>query len=365
MNKPRIAKIQKKESELIAFDSVPPDELPTLPSKRAKSPEDIQLNELSTARQSAVENEELRRLAVGSGTPPASTREPAMALVAALPLQASSLYGPPPGASPLVLSERPRAALGDTARSRKRGMSLAGKLYGTTVVVVSVVSIGILAHRMVTSRVPSPTYHFPERGVRGLSPARDVPPPTAPASQPPAAALDPTALPDRATAAPPVDTKAPAEAKRGRPTEESSATAVAPAASAEPAAPRPARASDPGDDPNLDVQTALRLAGDAARERGNGRARKLYMHVLSHDGSNCEAWAGMGRLARSEGDTADALQSFMHAVEANPRFFPAALAVADLEWERGDRVNATSRYAALRDAFPREFLPPRVGERAP
>ena len=78
--------------------------------------------------------------------------------------------------------------------------------------------------------------------------------------------------------------------------------------------------------------------------------------------ANVEANAGLGSVARSEGDLAAARASYEKALAGSPSYYPALLGLADTEWELGDRAAAEVHYKHLLD-MP-QTAPDRVRERA-
>jgi tetratricopeptide (TPR) repeat protein len=128
----------------------------------------------------------------------------------------------------------------------------------------------------------------------------------------------------------------------------------------------PARKTSGGKNPLFlqdPARAVLREAAAATKAGSYDRARTLYLRVTTIDPASSEALAGLGELDRIGGDLEGALASFERAAKANDRYFPALLAIADIEWERGGKATAAGRYAALAERFPGAILPPRLLER--
>jgi hypothetical protein len=89
-----------------------------------------------------------------------------------------------------------------------------------------------------------------------------------------------------------------------------------------------------------------------------------YLERIAQHPDDPEAWTGLGDLQRRGGQLGDARRSYARALQSNDRFFPAALAMADMGWDEGDRANSQKQYAALVANFPTGILPARVLERA-
>jgi predicted TPR repeat methyltransferase len=72
----------------------------------------------------------------------------------------------------------------------------------------------------------------------------------------------------------------------------------------------------------------------------------------------------MGDVSRSTGDAAAAQSFYKRALGANPSYLPALVALADLQWDSGDKGAAQKAYRDIVDRFPEPAFPARVKQRA-
>jgi predicted Zn finger-like uncharacterized protein len=152
-------------------------------------------------------------------------------------------------------------------------------------------------------------------------------------------------------------------------------TPAAPAAPAPPAAAPPATAAAPrsvASPAAASTQTSttrsgrggLQAAAQAMRRRDFDGARSIYESIVAANPSDSEAIAGLGDVARLQGDSAGAVAAYKRAIAINPSYLPALLALADIKWSSGDRAGAVKAYDDLIDRFPEGTYPAYVKQRA-
>lgn len=107
----------------------------------------------------------------------------------------------------------------------------------------------------------------------------------------------------------------------------------------------------------LDRAATARRAGELPK------ARALYTRVLELHPGDVEAHAGLGEIARMNGDLAGAKKAFQDALAASPSFYPALLGLADTLWELGEKSEAQRLYGRILSA--RDQVPDRVRDRGP
>ena len=138
--------------------------------------------------------------------------------------------------------------------------------------------------------------------------------------------------------------------KMSIPTAVATVATVAPIASAEPLA-----ASKPP--PTL-------ADGDWMLRHGQvPRAEAIYRSVLASGASECEALTGLGKVALANRQPSEALAFFERALARQPQYYPARLGRADALWDSGRRDAAKAHYAAIRERYSSNDVPPRVLER--
>jgi Flp pilus assembly protein TadD len=93
------------------------------------------------------------------------------------------------------------------------------------------------------------------------------------------------------------------------------------------------------------------------------RAEQIYQSVLSSGGSDHAALTGLGKVALRRGQNGEAITFFERALARQPQYFPARLGVADALWNSGRADAAKARYAALRERYADNMIPPRIVER--
>ncbi len=130
---------------------------------------------------------------------------------------------------------------------------------------------------------------------------------------------------------------------------------IAPAAGVSQAAPAP---TPTGKTRGLD---SLLAAHESLAHQRYDEARAGYDAVLARDPANVEATAGLGDIARAQGQRARAASFYDHALALAPSYVPARVGRADLLWEAGDRARSLIEYRALAESSPR--VPPYVTAR--
>lgn len=77
----------------------------------------------------------------------------------------------------------------------------------------------------------------------------------------------------------------------------------------------------------------------------------------------CEELARSAFAARIDGDLDAATGLYARALHANPAYFPAAIGLADTQWERGQQEAARISYRDIVAAFPAPMVPERARAR--
>jgi len=109
----------------------------------------------------------------------------------------------------------------------------------------------------------------------------------------------------------------------------------------------------------------LRQADVDLRAGKLDRARHSYTRVLEvAQGHETDARLGLARVARARGDKEAARQELDAAVAGDPSSARANLALADFEWESGDKDAARRRYQQILVDFKGREIPARVHQRA-
>ena len=78
---------------------------------------------------------------------------------------------------------------------------------------------------------------------------------------------------------------------------------------------------------------------------------------MTRNPSDSEALAGLGDVARAQGDTAGAIAAYKRALAVNPSYLPALLGLADTQWASGDRGGAPCGLQGHRRSLPRGDVP--------
>lgn len=134
------------------------------------------------------------------------------------------------------------------------------------------------------------------------------------------------------------------------------AETVAPVESAAPAPSAPA-------EPAVKAPATLADANWMLNQNQLARAEQIYQSILANGGSDHEALTGLGKVALRRGQDNDAIAFFERALARQPQYFPARLGIADALWNSGKKDSAKARYAALREGYADNMIPPRVVER--
>jgi len=79
---------------------------------------------------------------------------------------------------------------------------------------------------------------------------------------------------------------------------------------------------------------------------------------------DCEALAERAEQRLGARDVAGAQSLYQRALAENPRYLPARIAIADIEWSEGRTERARRAYGSLLEQFAPELLPARVETRA-
>lgn len=130
---------------------------------------------------------------------------------------------------------------------------------------------------------------------------------------------------------------------------------------AAPAAPavEPARAGV-----STDPRLAMQSAAQALKRADFAGARDIYQSIVDRNPKDSEAIAGLGDVARLQGDSSAAVAAYTRAIAVNPSYLPALLGLADTEWGAGDRAAAIHTYGDIVDRFPEGTYPRYVPQRA-
>ncbi|MGA7123129.1 MAG: tetratricopeptide repeat protein [Polyangiaceae bacterium] len=134
---------------------------------------------------------------------------------------------------------------------------------------------------------------------------------------------------------------------------------------APPALAPPAGASMPsGDGVAGEQSNAMQAAAQAFKKADFNRAKRIYETLVNRNPDDSEALAGIGDVARAQGDASGAIAAYKRALAVNPSYLPALLGVADTEWANGDRVSAQRAYNDITERFPDGTYPAHVKTRA-
>ncbi|MGD0676715.1 MAG: zinc-ribbon domain-containing protein [Polyangiaceae bacterium] len=120
----------------------------------------------------------------------------------------------------------------------------------------------------------------------------------------------------------------------------------------------------PGEDTgSTDPRIGMQLASAAIKRGEFSRARRIYQGIVDRNPSDSEAMAGLGDVARLQGDPGGAMVDYKRAITVNPSYLPALLGLADTEWVGGDRTASAKTYSDILDRFPEGTYPPYVAKR--
>lgn len=115
--------------------------------------------------------------------------------------------------------------------------------------------------------------------------------------------------------------------------------------------------------PRGDARAAMLAAAAAVKKGDFARARQAYQSILDRNPNDSEAVAGLGDIARLQGDAPGAISEYKRAIAINPSYLPALLGLADTQWSRGERASAARTYTDVVDRFPEGTYPAYVPQR--
>jgi predicted Zn finger-like uncharacterized protein len=119
-----------------------------------------------------------------------------------------------------------------------------------------------------------------------------------------------------------------------------------------------------GDAIPTDPRVAIQAAAMAVRTGQLVRARQIYESIVTRNPGDSEALAGLGDIARLDGDPPLAIARYKRAIGVNPSYLPALLGLADTQWSSGDKASAVKGYSEIVDRFPEGTYPPYVKTRS-
>jgi tetratricopeptide (TPR) repeat protein len=125
-----------------------------------------------------------------------------------------------------------------------------------------------------------------------------------------------------------------------------------------------AAAGGAGDAIPTDPRVAIQAAAMAVRTGQLVRARQIYESIVARNPGDSEALAGLGDIARLDGDPPLAISRYKHAIAVNPSYLPALLGLADTQWSSGDKTSAVHGYSEIADRFPEGTYPAYVKQRS-
>jgi tetratricopeptide (TPR) repeat protein len=113
-----------------------------------------------------------------------------------------------------------------------------------------------------------------------------------------------------------------------------------------------------------DPRVAIQAAAMAVKTGQLVHARQIYESIVTRNPGDSEALAGLGDIARLDGDPPLAISRYKRAIAVNPSYLPALLGLADTQWSSGDKGSAVHGYAEIVDRFPDGTYPPYVKQRS-
>jgi tetratricopeptide (TPR) repeat protein len=119
-----------------------------------------------------------------------------------------------------------------------------------------------------------------------------------------------------------------------------------------------------GDAIPTDPRIAIQAAAMAVKTGQLVRARQIYESIVTRNPGDSEALAGLGDIARLDGDPPLAIARYKRAIGVNPSYLPALLGLADTQWASGDKTSAVKGYSEIVDRFPEGTYPPYVKTRS-
>jgi predicted Zn finger-like uncharacterized protein len=114
---------------------------------------------------------------------------------------------------------------------------------------------------------------------------------------------------------------------------------------------------------SADPRVAMQAAALAIKRADFVRARQIYQAIVDRNPADSEAIAGLGDVARLQGDPVSAIVAYKRAIAVNPSYLPALLGLADTEWANGNRTLAVRTYTDVIDRFPEGTYPAYVSQR--
>jgi Flp pilus assembly protein TadD len=123
-------------------------------------------------------------------------------------------------------------------------------------------------------------------------------------------------------------------------------------------------ATRPQPTPEMERRWLLDRARAEQRAYRLSAAERLYRQVLARAPRDSEALSGMGELALLRGTTDLADAHFREALNANPNYIPAMVAVADIHWQSGRTEEAQSAYRNIVEHHSDDSYPPYVIQRS-
>ncbi len=139
--------------------------------------------------------------------------------------------------------------------------------------------------------------------------------------------------------------------------------AKGPVLRATPGVPGPAPVPTGPDALSADPRVAMQAAALAIKRADFVRARQIYQAIVDRNPADSEAIAGLGDVARLQGDPVSAIVAYKRAIAVNPSYLPALLGLADTEWANGNRSLAVRTYTDVIDRFPEGTYPAYVSQR--
>jgi tetratricopeptide (TPR) repeat protein len=119
-----------------------------------------------------------------------------------------------------------------------------------------------------------------------------------------------------------------------------------------------------GDAIPTDPRVAIQAAAMAVKTGQLVRARQIYESIVTRNPGDSEALAGLGDIARLDGDPPLAISRYKRAIAVNPSYLPALLGLADTQWSSGDKGSAVHGYSEIVDRFPEGTYPAYVKQRS-
>jgi hypothetical protein len=116
--------------------------------------------------------------------------------------------------------------------------------------------------------------------------------------------------------------------------------------------------------PLLERRFWLERARAAQRVFHLADAERFYRRVLAQAPRDSEALAGLGEVELLRGTVSEADAHFHAALDANPDYVPALVAVADIRWQSGQAQAARDAYRQIVEQYSADSYPPYVVQRS-